>query len=331
MDVIRKAQPRSDQVHINKPLTNVSVAYIQSTDGFVHKKVFPNVPVEKQSDSYFIFDKNDWFRDEAKKRPPSTESAGTGYNISNDSYNCDVWAIHKDIDVRVRANSDKQLKPDATATKFVTQKMLMKAELEFVTKFLKAGVWGTDLTGGASGGGGNFVHWDDYINSDPRKDITTRNRLLRTTTGFPATGFLIGGEVWDILKAHPIVLESIKYTRQAVGINTALVAQVLDIPSLLIAEGVWSPSKEGAAAPVYESIVGKVGFLYHAPKEPGLDVPSAGYTFSWTGYGAHNDQGVTISKFWMNNIKSDRVEGEMAYDQKVTGKDLGVFFSGMIS
>ena len=33
----------------------------------------------------------------------------------------------------------------------------------------------------------------------------------------------------------------------------------------------------------------------------------------------------------MEHLKSDRIEGEMAWDQKVVSDDLGAFFNGIVS
>ncbi len=55
MDInIRKSGPTQTDVHVNQPLTNISVAFMQSDAGFVARKVFPVVPVAKQSDRYYV-------------------------------------------------------------------------------------------------------------------------------------------------------------------------------------------------------------------------------------------------------------------------------------
>ena len=163
--IIRKAQPNIENVHIDKPLTNISVAYIQDTSEFIANEVFPSIKVDKRSDKYFTYDKNDWFRDEAKIRTDATETVGGGYNLSNDSYFCDVWGYHKDVGAQTAANSD--LDDFSDATEFVTHKLLLKKEREFVTNYFDTSIWDTDKTGSASGGGGDFVYWDDYTNSTP--------------------------------------------------------------------------------------------------------------------------------------------------------------------
>ena len=42
------AQPTPSDVHIDRPLTNISIAFLQAQDRFIGTRVFPVVPVEKQ-------------------------------------------------------------------------------------------------------------------------------------------------------------------------------------------------------------------------------------------------------------------------------------------
>ena len=114
-------QPTISDVHIDAILTNISVAYMQRAENMIADKVFPVVPVDKKSNKYFKYDKNDWFRDEAQRRAPGTESAGGGYNLSTDTYSADVWAFHKDVDDQTLANADTPLNPLREAAEFVTQ------------------------------------------------------------------------------------------------------------------------------------------------------------------------------------------------------------------
>ena len=47
-------QPTVSQVHVNRPLTNISVAFAQAATSFAAERVFPRIPVAKQSDRYFV-------------------------------------------------------------------------------------------------------------------------------------------------------------------------------------------------------------------------------------------------------------------------------------
>jgi hypothetical protein len=60
-------------------------------------------------------------------------------------------------------------------------------------------------------------------------------------------------------------------------------------------------------------------------------VPSAGYTFTWSGLLGSNVLGTRISRFRMEHLKSDRIEIEQAFDHKKVAADLGGFFLNAVS
>jgi hypothetical protein len=77
---------------------------------------------------------------------------------------------------------------------------------------------------------------------------------------------------------------------------------------------------------------GKHALLCHVASAPGVEVPSAGYTFSWSGLAAdYSGQGLAMNKFRMEHLGGDRVEGQLAFDQKVVGAQLGYFFASVVS
>jgi hypothetical protein len=103
--------PTQSDLHVNAPLTNISVAYIQSEDTYVADKVFPRVPVQKQSDLYWKYHKSEWRRQDVQRRAPSTETPGVGWNVTTDQYFAHVYGVHKDIDDQLRANADSNVQP----------------------------------------------------------------------------------------------------------------------------------------------------------------------------------------------------------------------------
>ncbi len=50
-------QPSVQDVHVATSLTNIAVAYFQGQDAYVADKVFPIVPVQHQTDVYFVWSK----------------------------------------------------------------------------------------------------------------------------------------------------------------------------------------------------------------------------------------------------------------------------------
>jgi hypothetical protein len=320
-------QPTAQAVHaVDVPLTYVSTAYIQDLRNFIATQAFPIVSVEHATDKFYTYTKADWFRDEAKERADGTESAGSGYGLTTDSYTCKVFSMHKDIGYQTRANVDPGIDLDRDATRFVSQRIMLKVEKEWTSAYFTTGKWANDVTPA------NL--WSDYTNSDPVEDVETGKATILENTGFEANTLILGYHTYRRLRNHPDIIERVKYT-MAGGATTRqitpdLLAAVFDIDRVLIAKGVENTAVEGETAS-YSFVQGKHALICHSAKMPGLLTPTCGYTFSWRGVSQGLGTDVAITRFYMNHIKSDRVEGEAAFAMKLVGSDLGYFLASVVS
>lgn len=323
------AQPTVSDVHLDTALTQLSVAYIQDLRNFIATKVFPIVPVDHKTDVYWKYPKGDWLRDEAQRRGPATESAGGGYTLTRDSFNCDVWAFHKDIDHQTRANADSAFNLDRDATEFVTRRLLLREEKVWISTFFNASAgWGTNWTSG----GGDFVAWDDPVNSNPVMDVDAAKTIILGTTGYEPNTLVLSYPVYTKLRQHPDIIDRLKYTNQVTGrtITAEMLASMFDVDQVLVSRAVENTGEEGAADDI-DFVMGKHALLTYVAPSAGTLQPSGGYTFLWRGVSGGMGQDVGISRFYMDAIKSWRVEGEVAFDMKMIGSDLGVFLQDVVS
>lgn len=324
------AQPTRNAVHIDAILTQISVAYLQRQDHFIAGRVFPTVRVQKQSDKYFVYRKNDWFRDEAERRADATESAGSGYNLDTDTYSADVWAFHKDIGDQTRANADAPLDMDRDATQFVTQRLMLRREIQWVSDYFTTSVWGKDYAGVSSAPGADqFIYWSDYANSDPIQDVEDGKAHILGITGFLPNTLVLGYDVFRQLKHHPDIVDRVKYT-SAENITEAILARLFELDNIYVAKAIKATNVEGATG-AYSFTHGKHAWLGYVNPSPGLLAPSAGYIFAWDGVSGGMGLEMGISRFRMENLKADRIEGELAFDDKVVATDLGAFYSGAVA
>lgn len=314
-------QPSGASVHVDAILSNISVAYIQAQDRFIATKVFPIVPVEKQTDKYFTYTKGDWFRDEAERRGDAAPSVGSGYNLSTAGYTADVFAFHKDIGRLTRGNADEGLNLDRDATEFVTQRLLMRRERQFVADAFTTGIWATDITPG--------LLWSSAA-SDPITDIDTGKETVLGSTGYEANSLVLGYQVMRQLKNHPDVVDRYKYTSAEV-ITEEMLARLFGVDRVLVAKSIYNSAVEGAAASMGFNF-GKHALLCHVPRAPSLLTPAAGYTFSWrNGVASGMGLDVGIRNFRMEDLDADRIEGQIAFDNKIVATDLGYFFASVVA
>lgn len=315
------AQPTPSGVHIDAALTNISVAYIQSRTNFIASRVFPRVPVSKQTDKYFTYTKNDWFRDEAELRPPATESAGSGFGLSTGDYSCDVFAIHKDLDDQTLANADAPLNLEAAAAEFVAQRMLLRHEIEWADAFFTTGVWATDNT--------SATDWDNYTTSTPLLDVETGRGAILSTTGMLANTLVLGYDVYAALKNHPDFVDRISPTSSEV-VSQQIMARLFEVDQIYVARAVKATNNEGETA-AYGFVQGDNALLCYVPPSPNLLTPSAGYTFEWTGVSDGAGETIGTVRIPIPEKRAVRIESQMGWDSKVIASDLGYFFSDLTS
>ncbi len=320
--------PDYTQTHIDRALTNISVAYFQ-TQSFIADKIFPIVPVQRQSDLFFKYKIGDFLRDEAKVRGRIAESAGGDYEVETDSYHAFKYAFHKDVAPEDRVNAENPLNVDIDSTYYVSQKMAIRREAEFADKYFKAGVWGTEYTGGATTAGTTKAYWN-LDTSDPITDITDAAIVMEEKTGFKPNTLVLSPYVFNKLKSHFDILDRIKYTEKGI-VTTALLASLFEVDNVYVARSVVNKGiKQGTDDIGF--IAGKNALLCYSAPRPGLRTASAGYIFAWTGLDGSGAFGNRIVRIPMDllGLGVERIEGEMAFDMKVVAPDLGVFFNGIV-
>lgn len=321
--------PTAGDVHVNRPLTNFSQKYLQDSAMFVALRAFPNLPVTHQSDLYYVFDKDDFLRDEAAERADGTESEGGAFNLSTEPYFARVYAFHKDVTDRQRANQDNQVALDQSASQFVTQKLLIQRERLFANKFMGQSIWDNEAVGASSNPStGQFLKWSED-DSDPVRDIRTGKRTVHETTGYRPNKMLIGREAYDILVDNDGVLARMiggATTEVPAIVLRRMLAQLFELDEIFVMDAVANTSKKGAAVQTTGLIGSNGALLYYAPDVASLGEPTAAAQFSWTGLMGNTDNGLRIKRFRMEHLEADRIEGQQAYDYRLTGKALGFYF-----
>lgn len=327
------AQPTLSQVHVSTPLTNISLAFMQDLQKyFIASQVFPIIPVTKQSDKYYVYEKGSWFRDEAMKRAPGSPLPLSGYGIDTDDYSCDVYGIGKAVADQIRANADAAIDLDSEAVKFVTLKCMLRMEIDWASTFFTTGVWtgsstGTDLTASTK--------WD-AANSTPIADISAEQDSILEQTGQLANTLVLTRAVWTALKTNADFLGRVtggSNNADPAKVTPQLLAQVLEIDRVLIGGAIKNTALEGQADAM-SFVMGTSGegaLLCYVPPSPGLYTAAAGYTFGWSGFLGANAVGMRMKRYRDEKLESDVVEGEVAFDQKLVAAELGAFWSDVLT
>lgn len=327
---IRKSNPRAGDVHVNRPLTNWAMMFLQNSENFIASRAMPNLPVDQQSDTYYKWAREDFLRDEAEEVADGAETKGSGYTLSTSPYLCKVYGWHKMVTDRQRKNADKIINLDKSAVNFVMSKLAIRRERQFASTYLGTSIWGTDMTGVASApSGSQFIVWSAPT-SDPIVDIRTGKRTILGRTGYEPNKMIIGQEAWDALLDNDAILDRITggaISSQPAKVQRQLIASLFEIDQIFVSKAVYNSANKGATEAT-GFINADICLLYYAPDSIGGYEPTAGTQFSWTGIGGGASEfGVRMRRLRKEDPEADKVDGKMAYDYRVTASELGYYFT----
>lgn len=335
MEELRKSRPTMSDVFVSSALNNVSVAWFQ-TSLFAARRIFPPVPVQKEAGKFFVWDKSDFFRLQARPRAPGDEVKYGSQGLETQTFVTDAQAIGKLIPDRTRATADPGVNLERNATRWVTHQVALAEEIDWTAKFFTTALWdgassSTDMTGLKSplSTSTNFLRWND-IASVPIEDIEGEKESIEQQSGQPVNFFAMGRKVWTSLKNHPDVLDRIKHTQRGV-VTRELFAQLIEVENVFVLSAIRDTSVEGSTSASMSFIAGNNALIGHAAPSPGLDTPTAGYTFVNTALAGATVDGVRIMQWRDENRHSDVIDGEANWDHRIVSSALGAFFSAAVS
>lgn len=284
--------PDVGDLHVNTLLTNVSLGYQPA--GFFAAKLFPLVPVDKQTDIYVVYNKSDWARDlggpgsaptgsgQAVRRAPGTRANTVGYKVdTTNTFKCVNYALGMEIPDELRSNADAVFDLDRDATLLLQSLLNLRFDREVAVDMVSGGGWGSLTISNK---------WNDYGASTPLEDIRAGvHALRRATLGMSSEGglkLLVGALVDQRLKDHPDIIDRFKYGASAgapARVTDQLLAQLFEVDEYNVAKSVFTSDEEGTAeaSVTYTDVITDDVLLYWTPPSASRMAPSAGYLFNW--------------------------------------------------
>ncbi len=295
----------SGDVHVDSVLTQISIGY--TNEGLVGDKLFPPVPVAKQSDLYYVFGRETWLPEDDVRAPGAVAREIKGAAVSTDPYFCVEHSLQIPVTDEERRNADRPLDPDRDGTELVTSKIMLGRERAIQTLATTAANYAATNTTTLSG----TSQWNDYTNSDPIGVLRTGKRAIHAKIFREPNTLVIPYPVMSVLEDHPDFLERIKYSERAI-FSPELLAAILGFRTVLI-PGVGINTAPLGQAESLAYLWGNDVVMAYVPDRPGLKLPAYGYEFVWNGQ--------VVDRWRENPRKSDIIRCSRSYDHKMTGVD----------
>lgn len=318
-----QARIQTSNVHQDVALSNLSIAYAQEESRLIATQVFPEVPVDKRSDKYYIWARDFWHRAVMARKSAGSKTPRAGLGINNATFTCDGYWLGYQLDRDSLANEDAAVDSERAATEWLTYQALLNREIKFAADFFVTGIW-TQATLATTD------QWSDYDGSDPIAKAKLAIQAIEKACGMAPNTLVVSGEVFDNgLESHPLLVERYKYTQK--GVLTAdLIAPLLGVQKLLVARAIYNAAVEKAEATESYTgtyIFGKNALFLNVAPGVGLLQPAAGKTFNWR----PNGLGMAIERYADDDADADILRIRDYFDQKQTSSPHGYMYLAAVA
>jgi hypothetical protein len=305
------------QGHIDVALSNFAVQY--RNPNYVADQVFTRVPVQRQSDKYWRFGKENLQALIDDLRAPGAAAQRIAQTLSSDSYFADDHALERLITDEERSNFDAG-DVEQWATETLTNKLLLRKEKLFaalVTDTAKV-TQNVTLSGTAQ--------WSDFTNSKPTEDLQAGQEVVAKNSGVRANTLVLGFPVFSKLRNHPKIVERIQNIRVGV-VREEDLASIFDVQRVLVTQAI-----EVDAAGAVSFVFGKHAVLCYVSPTAAFGEPSFGKSFVWAGApGSTSGFIVEIGRANPTSRKADELAVHFYYDQKITAVEAGYLIKNAVA
>lgn len=300
--------PFKNTLHIDQLLSNVSLKYVNND--FIAMKIFPEVPVIKDSDKYRIYAQN--------FRLPETIKANKGvakehyFEVSTSSYILQDHALKDYITQDDIDNYDvADLRADTTEE--LTDKILLRVE-KLVMDLFTTTNWSQNASMTAT------QLWSlDTVQSNPIPVVDTALGVVLQNSGYRPNFGLISYNGFTYAKNHQSVLDRIKYT-QAAFVTEQILGTAFGVPEFYVSSVQLDTSDLGRTATVAPLFSDKAFFGYK-PSRPGPKQPSCGYLFR---------KSVPMVRRWFDDERnSEAIEVRMKVSPQVVASLAGYLINNI--
>lgn len=312
------AETTMRDVYYDRWLTNISIGY--SNPDYIYPLITMVVPVALPTGLIPGYNQSDWFRNTAHRRAPGTMSRRGGFTLTQDTYSVKRDSFGFELPDEVRDATLEPYNMDRDGAMFSSDKVLMAQELDFATNVFTAGIW-TDATG--------YVQWSDYGASTPLSLVTTTLDNIEARIGREGNTLVMGKQVYNALRWHPDLLDTIKYVQRGV-LTEDLIASLFGVDKVIVGRGIYTASPEGTAeaSVIYQRIWGKHMLALYNPPAPSLVTPAAIYNFVWQRVPNAN---LFMRRFREESRELDVLEANSYHDFHVTVPRAGEFLVNLVA
>lgn len=312
----------ASDVHLDSALANVAFGY-KLAEG-IADIACPVVPTPKQSDKYWIWDKDDALQ------PVQNLLVAPGGNVhevsarlSSASFTTAPYALQGFVPTEVEANADSPLQPRIAVMRRLMNALAIGREVRVASMLQTAGNYAAAFKTSLGG----TAKWNGGSASNPLQDLYTRIEAAL----MPITGIVMSEGVWHDFVQNAQVQKFIASKINVPGTPTPEqmvgASALMGLPKIHI-----GAMKYKATSSTYPYVWGNDVVLLHQPASlpsDGQDI-ATGYTYRWSG-GGDTPNGAMQGGFLVRSYFDDKRGARGGTVIVVTHNDAEVFTADAVS
>lgn len=281
--------PQLKGLHIDRLLTNFSQKYQNAA--FVNERLFPVVPVEKESDLYSVYGL-EMFNIYESRRANGGRSNEVDWTVGTERYSCEQYSLSDLVTDRSKDNADKPLTIEMDTVEFVQDTLDLAKEYRAAqiarnpSNYIAAN---TEALSGTS-------RWDQS-GSTPTKDITTAKKAIWKASRKMPNTIMIPNEIALEMSTNPEIVELRKYTDPNLLTDSGLPKRLLGLEVVEAGAG-YNAANPGQQAQIAD-VWGKDIIIAYVDPKPKLKTQTYGLTFRTNKY---------VKKWRVEEREGDMVE-----------------------
>lgn len=305
-------------VHVDQPLSNLSIGYHPA--GMVAERVAPPIKVNKESDKYYVWNRDTAFRVDANGemslRPDKSEAKTVDFAVGTATYSAEEYALNILVSDREKANADSVLRLRESKLRRLQDLMLLEQEIRVSTLLSTGANWDADHTSTPG------VKWDAASNVVIEKNVDDAKEVVRKAIGMEPNTIVIPAAIAKVVKRDSTVRDLLRYTHSDLLVNGDLPPRLWNL-DVIIPGATYTASKEGASSITYTDVWGENVLLLYVPNEATMDSPTAVKVFRSSNWEVRS---------WREEKKrSEAIEVSVIQDEVITSDISGYLYTDVLT
>lgn len=250
-------------------------------EGFIAHRVLPVLEIAKQAGTFGKIPIEQLLQNRDTKRAPGSGYSRGKFTFLPDTFACEEHGVEEPIDDRQAEMYRDYFDAEVIAARRAVSSVMVEAEKRVAAAIFNATTW----TGGALT---SVIteEWDDAGNAVPIADVAGAVDKVYDGTGLWPNALIINRRVFrnlrkvDEIKAI-LAASGAGFPHRATDVTVQQLAEVFDLPFILVAGGTKNSAAEGQAATPGQIWSGEYAMVARIAVTGDIQEPGLGRTFHW--------------------------------------------------